>query len=193
MLSENLIRIRKRMGLTQGELADRAGVTSQTIWSWEAGRHEPKGKRLDDLASALGVSSDDLLTADYSKNRIPVLGRIPAGIPLEAITDILDYEDIPTAWRGEYFGLRVSGDSMYPEYRDGDTVIVRSQSDCDTGDDCIVLVNGFDATLKTVIKHDDGIELKPFNEKYKSMFFQSGVQILGVVVEIRRRKRLLVE
>lgn len=88
---------------------------------------------------------------------------------------------------GEYFGLRVRGDSMDPKYVNGDTVIIRRQSDCDTGDDCVVFVNGFDATLKTVIKHDDGIELKPYNQKYNSMFFDSGVEIIGVVIELRRR------
>lgn len=187
MIAEKIQQLRKQRGLTQQELADLIGVHVASIRGWEQGRYEPKGIRFNRLCDVLGISIDELTGHDFSKTRVPILGRIPAGIPMEAIEDILDYEDIPSSWSGDYFGLRVRGDSMEPKYINGDTVIVRRQSDCDTGDDCIVLVNGFDATLKTVIKHDDGIELKPYNQKYNSMFFDSGVEIIGVVIELRRR------
>lgn len=126
--------------------------------------------------------------------RIPVLGRVPAGIPLEAIEDIVDFEEIPADMvRGdsEYFGLRVSGDSMYPKYLEGDIIIVRRQDTCENGQDCVVYVNGYDATLKTVYLLDNGgIRLQPVNPQYapKSYFVgDEPVSIAGVVVELRRK------
>lgn len=129
--------------------------------------------------------------------RIPVLGTIPAGIPLEAIEDIHDWEEIPAAWADggrEYFGLQVKGDSMYPQYLEGDTVILRKATTCDSGDDCAVLVNGDEATLKRVFLHEGGaIELRPVNTAYPPRTYSSAevealpVQIIGVVVELRRK------
>lgn len=126
--------------------------------------------------------------------RIPVLGRVPAGIPLEAIEDIVDFEEIPADMvRGdsEYFGLRVSGDSMYPKYLEGDIIIVRRQDTCENGQDCVVYVNGYDATLKTVyLLGNGGIRLQPVNPQYapKSYFMgDEPVSIAGVVVELRRK------
>lgn len=87
--------------------------------------------------------------------RIPVLGSIPAGIPIELIEDILDYEDISEEMlKGgkEYFALKVKGSSMWPKYLDGDTIIVLKQDDCESGQDAIVMVNGNDGTFKRVIK-----------------------------------------
>ena len=132
-----------------------------------------------------------------SSYRIPVLGTIPAGIPLEAIEDIQDWEEIPAAWGSgdrQYFGLRVKGDSMYPRYLDGDTVILRKETTCESGDDCAVLVNGEGATIKQVIRKGDGsLELRPTNPAYPPRIYSPAeveslpVQIIGVVVELRRK------
>ena len=145
--------------------------------------------------------SDDPFPANQEKAagkrsalRIPVLGRVPAGIPLEAIEDIIDFEEIPADMvRGdsEYFGLRVSGDSMYPKYLEGDIIIVRRQDTCENGQDCVVYVNGYDATLKTVYLLDNGgIRLQPVNPQYAPKTYFRGdepVSIAGVVVELRRK------
>ncbi|MBM6722236.1 helix-turn-helix domain-containing protein [Pseudoflavonifractor phocaeensis] len=132
-----------------------------------------------------------------SSHRIPVLGTIPAGIPLEAIEDILDWEEVPAAWGSgdrQYFGLRVRGDSMYPRYLEGDTVILRKETTCESGDDCAVLVNGDVATLKQVMIRGDGsLELRPTNPAYPPRIYSPAeieslpVQIIGVVVELRRK------
>ena len=128
---------------------------------------------------------------------IPVLGTIPAGIPLDAIEDILDWEEIPAAWSSgnrQYFGLRVKGDSMYPRYLEGDTVILQKEKTCESGDDCAVLVNGEEATLKQVMIRGDGsLELRPTNPAYPPRIYSPAeieslpVQIIGVVVELRRK------
>lgn len=127
--------------------------------------------------------------------RIPVLGSVPAGIPLEAIEDVVDWEDIPIEWtKGgkEFFSLRVKGDSMYPKFIEGDTIILRKEDDCENGDICAVYVNGYDATLKKVVKKQDCIILQPLNNAYEPKVFDyndelNPIRIAGVVVEIRRK------
>ena len=127
--------------------------------------------------------------------RIPVLGSVPAGIPLEAIEDVVDWEDIPIEWTQggkEFFSLRVKGDSMYPKFIEGDTIILRKEDDCENGDICAVYVNGYDATLKKVLKKRDCIILQPLNNAYEPKVFDyndelNPIRIAGVVVEIRRK------
>lgn len=128
-------------------------------------------------------------------NRIPIYGTIPAGIPIAAIQDIEGYEEIdPSMLRGgkRYFGLKVKGNSMYPMFMEGDTIVVRQQPDCESGQVCAVRVNGDDATLKKVIKQGSTTILQPLNPEYEPMFFvgsagEPSLEIMGVVVEIRRK------
>ena len=130
--------------------------------------------------------------------RIPVLGSIPAGRPLEAVEDIIDYIDIPESWQDgdrKYFGLVVKGNSMYPEYLEGDIVIIRKQPCCDSGDDCAVILDNEMATLKRVHINQNGIELEAINPMYGRKKYTSQeikalpVTILGVVVEQRRKRK----
>lgn len=126
---------------------------------------------------------------------INVLGRVAAGIPLDAIEEIIDTEEISQAMAsdGEYFGLRISGDSMEPRIKDGDIVIVRKQSDADDGDLVIALVNGNDAVCKRLKKYAEGIALISTNPKYDPMFFsqkeidETPVSIIGKVKELRAK------
>ena len=116
-------------------------------------------------------------------------------MPVEAIEDIYDYEDITPemAEHGEFFALKVRGDSMSPRMLEGDIVIVRKQSDCDNGDIAIVLVNGYDATIKKIKKSENGIALIPLNTAYDPLFYTNEeillkpVTIIGKVVEQRRK------
>ena len=127
-----------------------------------------------------------------------VYGTIPAGIPMECIEDILDTEEISQDMlRGgkQYFGLKVKGNSMEPDYLDGDVIIFQKQDDCENGDDCVVMVNGNDGTFKRVFKNENGIILQPLNNKYQPMIYSNEqietlpVKILGVFEESRRKKR----
>ena len=123
---------------------------------------------------------------------------IPAGIPMECIENILDTEEISADMlKGgkQYFGLRVKGNSMEPEYLDGDTLILEKVDDCESGDDCVVMVNGNDGTFKRVFKNENGIILQPLNPSYSPIIYTNEqietlpVRIIGVVVEFRRKKR----
>lgn len=167
-----------------------------TVTDWINGNSYPNIGRIEILANYFNIEKSDLIEKrTLKKNRIPVLGKIPAGIPIELIEDVIDYEDISEEMlKGdrEYFGLKVSGDSMNPKYLDGDVLIVQKASDCESGQDCIVMVNGDDGTFKRVIKNKDGIILQPLNPNYEIKFYSNNeieklpIKILGVVKEIRR-------
>ncbi len=126
---------------------------------------------------------------------VPVLGRIAAGMPLEAIEDIIDYEeiDLEMSNTGKHFGLLIVGDSMEPRIHEGDVVIIRQQSDCESGQLAVVIVNGQDATLKRIKKGPDGIMLIPSNPEYEPVFYSNDqvvslpVKIIGKAVELRAK------
>ena len=126
---------------------------------------------------------------------INVLGRVAAGIPIDAVTDIIDTEEISLemARTGEFFGLQIKGDSMEPKISDGDVVIVRQQNDAESGDIVIATINGDEATCKRIRKYRDGIELVSNNPCYEPMFFSNEeienkpVRIIGRVVELRAK------
>ena len=127
--------------------------------------------------------------------QIPVLGTVTAGIPISAVENILDYEEIPQSWKtqGDFFGLKIKGDSMYPEINDGDTVIVRQQSTANNGDTIIALINGDDATCKRYERTKTGLMLIPNNSSYTPIFYTNEeidslpVTVIGKVVELRRK------
>lgn len=132
--------------------------------------------------------------------QIPVLGTVKAGIAIEAQQDILEYVDIPKEWlRGgkKFYGLKISGDSMYPKYAENDIVIFEQTEDYAIANkkDCAVMVNGFDATFKNVTISETGITLVPFNlnnsDGYQPTFYTSEqIQNLPVkIVGIAREKR----
>lgn len=136
-----------------------------------------------------------LTRAIPSSTRIPVYGSVAAGIPIEAITDIEDYEEITEdmARQGEYAALKIKGNSMLPRMANGDVVIVRLQDDVDTGDIAIVLVNNEEAICKKVKKTPDGIMLISTNPEYEPMFYtnkdiaEKPVRVWGKVVELRAK------
>jgi repressor LexA len=134
----------------------------------------------------------------HDARRVPVLGRVPAGVPIEAITDIveeIELSDRLSTDGYDYFGLLVTGDSMVPEYRDGDVVILRVQPTAETGDDVVAYIGNNDATLKRLTVTENGIQLRPLNPDYAIRSFTNTevqalpVTIAGVVVEQRRMRR----
>lgn len=187
--------LREKSGKAQKELAIDLCVSQPTISDWEVGRKTPSSKSAARLADYFGVSIDYLLGRDTESNlSIPVIGMIPAGIPIEAIEDVLDYEEVTPdmAKLGDLFGLRVKGDSMEPRIKEGDVLIIRQQDTAETGDIVIAFVNGDnEATVKKYVRHDDGISLIPFNTAYSPKFFTKNeiemlpVRIIGKVIELR--------
>ena len=196
--------LRQKKGLSQQELAKLLFVNQTAVSQWERGVTNPSTDTAIALASLFDVSVDYLLGRNVDvplriKRTVPVLGTIPAGVPVEAIEDILDYEDLSPEEANdshEYFGLRIRGRSMMPEYLDGDTIIVRRQDTAETGDDAVVMVNGDDATFKRIQRSLGGVTLVPLNTaEFTPAFYANAeveslhVRILGVCVELRRKKK----
>lgn len=193
---------RRAKGLTQVEVAKYIGITQGGYSGWERGDVNIDSVSLARLAELFDVTTDYLIgktdTQSEKPIKIPVLGSVPAGIPLEAIEDIIDWEEIPQSMASggrEYFALQVEGDSMYPDYLPGDIVIVQKTPVCASGDDCVVYVNGYDATLKQVkLDEQHGtLTIVPKNPSYPPRTFRKEeiqslpVTIAGVVVELRRK------
>lgn len=198
---------RKELNLTMKQVADKVGVSEGTISRWESGKiADMRRDKIMAYAQALNISPAIIMGWDnvdsFSTNesihagkRIPVLGSVAAGIPIDAIEDVLDWEDISEdmAKTGEFFGLRIKGDSMQPRIVEGDVVIVRQQPDADSGDVVIVQVNGDKATCKRLAKYSSGISLISFNPAYEPMNYTNEqierlpVTIIGKVVENRQK------
>lgn len=152
--------------------------------NWE---EEYDAKRVDPPLQAISETCTDY---DNGITYINVYGEIPAGQPQEAVADIIDTIEIPTSWlRGgnQYIALYVRGDSMYPKIENGDIVIIKLQPTCESGDICACYTNGYDVTLKKVIKNSRNIILQPLNPSYEIKSYKpEEIQILGKVVELRR-------
>lgn len=200
-------RIREGMelrNLKQSDLVEKTGISKGALSSYISGRYEPKQNNIYRIAKALSVNEAWLMGVDVSMEKteisnnkkgitINVLDRVAAGIPIEAMENIIDTEEISEelARTGEFFGLQIHGDSMEPRMYEGDVVIVRQQEDAESGDIVIALVNGNDATCKRLTKYAGGIALTSLNTKYDPMLFSNDeiiskpIKIIGKVVELR--------
>lgn len=195
---------RKELNLTMKQVADFVGVSEATVSRWESGNIANMGRDKIALLSQIlkltpgAIAGYDLYQKEFNKKtgiKIPVLGLVRAGIPMDAVEYIIDYEEISEdmARQGEYFGLQIKGDSMEPKISEGDVVIVRKQPDIESGEIAIVLVNGDEATIKKVQKFNGGINLIPSNPAYDVMTYTNEqieklpVRVLGKVVELRAK------
>lgn len=193
-----LKQLRKSKSMTQDAVAKQLNIGRTAYTKIENGVQEIDTDALAKLAELFSVSIDYLLGADSVPKpqgvKIPVLGRVVAGIPIEAVTEIIDYKEIPAsmAASGEYFALSVQGESMAPRIKEGDVVIVRKQETVENGEVAIVLVNGNEATIKEVHFSQFGITLVAWNPSvYTPHFYPMDeveslpLRILGKVIELR--------
>jgi repressor LexA len=182
-----------------------------TVARWENDIQQPTLRPVKYLAKLYGVTTDFIIdgsnpgsinSSGVGKNstsiRIPVFGNIQASFKITDAKDILDWEEIDLKKFGKennYFGLIVKGDSMYPEYQDGDVIIVQQSSDVASGKDVLVCVNGSDAFLSRYYKYESGVkEFRSLNPIYPGSKYtaeealKASVAIIGFVRELRRRK-----
>lgn len=201
---------RKELNMTQEKLARKLGYKSKTtIAKIENGTNDIVQSKVIEFAKALnttvaylmGWTDDEMKKLEHTsffqnkRSIINVYGRVAATVPIEAIQDSIDEEEIPEelARTGEFFGLKISGDSMNPEIHDGDTVIVRRQDDAESDEIVIALISGNDGVCKRLKKYKDSISLISTNPSYAPMYFSQEeinnkpVQIIGKVVELRRK------
>lgn len=191
-------RLKEMKGVSTYRVSKETGIPQTTLSDWKTGKIKCSSKNAVKLADYFGVPVDLFIregereltpTTDHT-HWVPVLGKVAAGIPLEMIENILDYEEVDDKL-GEVFALQINGDSMSPRFLKGDVVIVRKQEDVENGEIAIVTINGNDATCKKVMKHEGGISLVSLNPSYDPMYFTNEevktipVTILGRVVELR--------
>lgn len=210
--SKNLKFLRENKKISKNKLGEMVGVNQSTIGRWESNEITPSIDNVEEVARALNVALPDILIKDLSFDnaelidlpsdnvKIPVFGTIKAGIPVECQSDIIDYIDIPKKWtRGnkEFYGLELSGDSMYPKYNDKDIVIFEKNNDVQSynGKDVAVMINRTESTFKKIKVTEQGIILQPYNPDYDIMTFsKKQVEELPItVIGIARERRTKVE
>lgn len=208
-------KLRQEVNISQVDLAQKVGISKQTLYKYEndiitnipSDKIELIAKELNTVPGYLmgwndkETSSGTIAHIDSKttsrKKGVPVnvLGRVAAGIPIDAIEEIIDTEEITEeqARSGQFFGLCIQGDSMEPDIHNGDIVIVRQQEDAENDEIVIALVNGNDGVCKRLKKYENSIALISNNPAYAPMYFsqeeieQKPVVIMGKVVELRRK------
>lgn len=211
--------IRKYRGnMSLREFANKCGISHTHLDSVEKG-YDPRTNKpvritvetLKKIANAMNMSVNDLLiqsgevkldeivydNAEHIKDTITIkiYGSIKAGVPLESQNDIVDYMDVPREWaKGkQLFGLKISGDSMFPKYQNGEIVIFEQTNDLETykNKDCAVMINGTEYTFKKVMVNEKGIVLQPYNDNYNVMIFSNEeIEKLPIVILGVARKKV---
>ena len=153
-------------------------------------------KKLNNRARAIEIIKNvNLIDTESSKNKnniisIPILGRIAAGLPIEAISDNTNYIELPETLlkKGEYFILNVEGDSMIEAgIFDGDQVVIRKANDANNGEIVVALIDNNEATLKRIFKRGQQVALQPENSNYKTVIYgPDRIQIQGVLKHLIR-------
>lgn len=200
---ERIKQLRKKMGMSAETLADRCGVSPATIYRYEKGDIENMGTdKLTPIAAALYTTpaylmgwqdggGDAPVPVDLNAlHRIPILGRISAGLPLLAEENVEGYTYTDLNGGADYFALRVKGDSMDAlGIRDGYRIIVRVQEQVENGDVAVVLVGADEATVKRFYATDTTVTLLPqsTNPAHLPQIYdtkRTPVRVLGKVVKV---------
>ena len=153
-------------------------------------------KKLNNRARAIEIIKKiNLIDTESGNNKnniisIPVLGKIAAGLPIEAISDNTNYIELPETLlrKGEYFILNVEGDSMIEAgIFDGDQVVIRKANDANNGEIVVALIDNNEATLKRIFKRGQQVALQPENSNYKTVIYgPDRIQIQGVLKHLIR-------
>lgn len=208
ILSKNLKKFMSLYDKSRNQLCDDLNLKYSTVSDWINANTYPRIDNIELLANYFNIEKSDLIENKSPQKsvermpsewvRIPVLGEIAAGVPIDAIEifDEGDWEEIPLEWLkndDEFFALRIKGDSMMPHIHNKDVVIVKKQSCIEDGEIAVILVNGEEATTKKIKKNEKGVFLIPNNPAYTPKFYSNAdieelpITILGKVVELRRK------
>lgn len=205
--ANNLKYIREKKGISKNKLGEMVGVNQTTIGRWETEEIKPSIDNVEEVAKVLNIPLPDLLIKDLKFDngeivdinsniiKIPIYGSIKAGVPIESQTDIVEYINLPVTDKElnkSYYGLKISGDSMFPKYIEGDTVIFEQNDDIEAykNKDVAVMINGTESTFKKILINEQGIVLVPYNNNYDMMMYsKEDVENLPIkVVGIARKK-----
>ena len=214
-LGEYLKSIREAKHLSLRQVDYKSSISYSHLSMIENGTRKPTALTLKELAGVYDVDYIDLYEkagyidlaeAEKVKNKTDLLGNPVVSIPILGVVkagyDYLAQEN----WIGtldinrdivkdgkDYFALYVHGDSMLPDFKEGDIVLVKKQNDFENGQVVIALVNGDEATIKKAYKSNDGLLLQPINNSYQPLIFSKEdikkipVRIAGIVVQLQRK------
>ena len=189
------------------ELSKKTGISKTNISCYMSGKYEAKQDGVKSLADALNVNPVWLMGYDVPMDKnvkldelgnpvveVPILGTVKAGYDYLAQENWIGTIDISKklAETGEFFALKIHGDSMFPVFIENDTVVVRKQDDFENGDIVVALINGEEATVKKGKKSDNSILLQPLNTNYEPLIFTKEemktipVKIIGIVKKLDR-------
>ncbi len=141
-------------------------------------------------------ASTNVITANFTPAnsaivQLPLLGRIAAGTPIEALSDPSSYMDVPAGLvaGGEHFALEIVGDSMVEAgIHDGDMVIIRRSDTATSGEIVVALIEDSEATLKTFRREAGRVALEPANSAYETRYFSTDkVRIQGRLTGLIRQ------
>lgn len=209
--SQRMRELRKEKNITLEKLAEMLKTTKATLSRYENGKRIPNIEFVEELAKIFNVSVDyllgktdirnsDILTkaglVEFDKSKtipIPIIGSVRAGtngiLAYEEILGVENVEQDIVKDEAKYFFLRVKGDSMYPEIQENDLVLVRQQSDVESGDIAVVIVNGDEGIVKKVVKRDNAIVLYSINPAYEPILITEPDQLI-IVGKVKRVVRV---
>lgn len=184
-------KLRIKNKYTQEDIANKFDMTKTGISYWENGKSEPSLEVIEKLAELFNVSIDYLLGNSDTENdyrimhdRTNVIGVVPAGVPLEAIEDIIGEIEYPSRFEDkEVFALQIKGDSMNKVLPDGSIGLFEKTDVLENGQIGAILVNGYDATVKKFYRLTDSYVLEPlsFNPDYQPIVIKDGTDPVSIV------------
>ena len=197
MVGDRILMYLEEQGKTKGDLAKHLGVSSTSVSNWIYGYKMPRMDKINAMCNYFHIPRAALLDENYihSVNEFPVkqYDYVSAG---DAHNNVIGYYaellNVLLPNSSEYFMVRVKGESMMPTIADGDTVLVRKQSDVENGEIAVVLIDGEDATIKRVYKSEQGITLVADNPSVYPPHFYSNEEIgsLPVIIQGKAEKRI---
>lgn len=199
VMAKNINKYMKLNKISRNKMSEALGVSYSTLSDWVNAKTYPRIDKIEMMANYFGVSKSDLVEDKQTVDTVqittaPVLSKVSAGMPMYSEENIVDYIYLPAhevKAGKEVFGLVVEGDSMNQEFKEGDIVIVEKDSVVENGEIGVVMVNGYNATLKQVKYVQDSIVLMPKsdNPAHDPQIYNKDdeVKIIGKVVGMHRK------
>lgn len=188
VFADNLNFYMEKTNTSRADLANVLDVSLTSVANWCNAVKTPRMDKVDRMCQHFGITRNDLMNEkvtegeDPHKGMIPLYGMIPAGPEHWTNDDPEDWIRYEPDDPGQYFALRVHGDSMAPTLMDGDLVFVLSDAEIHTGDIAVVRINGTEKTMKEVQVMDNGIMLVGHNTNAYTPHFYSAEEVKSLPI-----------
>lgn len=199
VMAKNIKKHMKLNKVDRNQMSKALKVSYSTLSDWINAKTYPRIDKIEMMANYFNVNKSDLVEEKNTIDSIqvttaPVLSKVSAGMPIYAEENIVDYIFLPTTEvkpGKEVFGLIVSGDSMNKEFKEDDIVIIEKDSIVENGEIGVVMVNGYNATLKQIKYVNDTIILLPMsdNPEHDPQIYNNKdeLKIIGKVIGMHRK------